>query len=210
MTARGTRCLVEVVTERADGRVVETVGVLLHQRVEAQVHEAAGRGHAGALPVDVAGGAVAVGLAGLERLAGERRDRPRRGPRRPSAVYPPAMELLRPAARVIMSATADCESSCWRCGSSPASMSAHDVAGKRDHQDTLHRGVLPDGAGAAARRRRRRTSSATRHRGDERDRGAADHGSTARSGSMGSNAGLEARAALGATCAAAAGRGPAR
>ena len=75
MTARGTRCLASVVTERADRRVVEAVGVLLHQGVDAQVHEAAGRGHAGALPVDVARGALAVGLAGLEGLRGERRDR---------------------------------------------------------------------------------------------------------------------------------------
>ena len=39
------------------------------------------------------------------------------------------MELLRPAVRVIMSATADCVKSCWRCGSPPVWTSPHDVAG---------------------------------------------------------------------------------
>ena len=35
----------ERVTERTDGRVVETFGVLLHQGVEPEVHEPTGRGN---------------------------------------------------------------------------------------------------------------------------------------------------------------------
>ncbi len=50
-------------------------------------------------------------------------------PPAPNAVYPAAIELLRPAVRVIMSATADCVKSCWRLGSSPDCTSPHDVAG---------------------------------------------------------------------------------
>ncbi len=44
--------LLERVAERADRRVVEPVGVLLHQRLEAQVHDAAVAVDAGALAVD--------------------------------------------------------------------------------------------------------------------------------------------------------------
>ena len=138
----------------------------------------------GALAVHRPCGAVAVGLGGLERLRGEDACWPRRARRRRARCTPPAMELLRPAVRVIMSATADCVNSCWRLGSSPDCTSPHAVAGKRDEQDALHRRRSAPVRLREPRARRAATSSATAIAAARR----AAHGSTARSGSIGSNA----------------------
>ena len=111
-------------------------------------------------------------------------------PPAPSAVYPPAIELLRPAARVTMSAMADSANSAPQVGVVTGLHVAPRRRRQRDHQDPLHRPI---------RRLRRRSAVCTHLRrnleGEGRDhaerddrRGAADHGSTARSGSTGSNA----------------------
>ena len=79
-TARGTCAPVEGVPERAEGRVVDTVGVLAVERVDAEMDEPGVDREPGALAEHLPGRGVPVGLARLERLARERIHR-----RRPSA-----------------------------------------------------------------------------------------------------------------------------
>ena len=70
MTARGTVCSREGVTERADRRVVEAVGVLLHQRVDARGARCRwSRRRRCAAGTRRPGGAVAVGLGRARRPA---------------------------------------------------------------------------------------------------------------------------------------------
>ena len=164
---------------------------------------------AGALAVHGAGGALAVGLGGLERLAGERRDRRGASAGTERGVARRRSSSCGPAARVTMSATADCGEQLLQVGV----VARLDVGPRRRRAARSPAPAAPRVGGLRRAPLRRRRDAGCRRSGrrpapTSATRGARGSRFDREVGVDGLERGLEARAALGQHPQQQAGRGP--